>query len=206
GRHLVATNPYSAQVWDTVSGSQLAVSIGIVSDLRLAALSADGTTLATTALGGRLMLWETESGRPVWRGPLLRGPDGATYTHRGWRGGSAAQRDTHWRRAVERGALIANLSPDKRRLCVATYDNRIEMWDLEADRSVASVGVPMPERSALRDVLALPGGCLVTGEGPAMLLAPDGQIRFFEGVLVIAREGDGALMVTKEAVLRLDGA
>src|SRR4029453_5690115 len=63
-------------------------------------LSPDGKTIAGLSPHGILHVWEAETGRPLWRGPILRHTSGEVYTQEGWKSllGKPAGGSEAWRR------------------------------------------------------------------------------------------------------------
>ncbi len=117
----------------------------------------EGRWIATSSEDRSVRLWEVETGRPVWRCPVLLDHPPEISTHQGWRrfDGEGEPEATRWRSAIEERALTASQSLDGAQLCLASYDGRLEAWDLREDRLL--FGDPLPD---LVSVISTPQGCL----------------------------------------------
>ena len=129
---------FKAAIWSLDTGVELAefdARWGL--DYALS-VSPDGQTIATGD-GPMVRLWTAADGRPIWRGPVLVADPPWLLTHRGWTdlADGGEQREppaTAWSRAIEQTAFAGDASAD--RLCILTFDDRLEIWDLENDSLV----------------------------------------------------------------------
>ncbi len=160
-----------------------------------------GERVITASDDGTVRPWTTATGHPRWRAPLLTRTL-LLSSHRGWLAlGSAAPPDkpAAWQRAVasrgRRGDSTATL------LCLQTFDDHLEVWDMATDRRRSRAAVP-----GAQDVLALPGGCVVRTAAGALLHTPAGAYRkLASGVSAVARVGQKLLVAAGARVKVFDG-
>jgi len=162
----------------------------------------DGAHLASMGQDGTVQLWDVASLRPLWRAPLLHRATREVYTHQGWIGlGRSKARqppaDRRWRRAIEKVARQADETHDGRWLCLRTFDDRLQLWDLHADQRLFDQTV-----ATMAAVRAVRRGCLVRiRKGPALLFTGTGKRRQLatkaRAIGVDAK--DGGLVVATEA-------
>jgi WD40 repeat protein len=185
---------------------------GLKREINRLRFSPDGKLLAAACAGEPIRLWDLETGRPLWRGPLLRPDSTELYSHRGWErldGRPLGEiRKGGWRAAVAERARLADEHAQKGYLCLGTYDDRLELWDVEADQLLASRPAP-----GIQSLFAGPGGCYVlTGDGQANgsavgqlgKLPPGGELRAVaDRVSAASLDGEELLVAGPEGIFRL---
>ncbi len=158
---------------------------GHTAEVNVAAFSPSGDRLVSGADDRSLRLWRVASGQPYWRASALlpcaaaidhelcatSGP--RIHTHRGWRWlrsgqRAAAPRSLPWRRALAE-ARLARLSPSGGHLCQLTFGGRLKVWQRTpgAGSNAAQLRFDGP-RPAIREILAVPGGCVARSDAGAV--------------------------------------
>lgn len=134
-------------------------------EVNFIALSKDGRLAATTSDDGTVRVWQTDTGMPFWRAPLMLTGPVQLLSHNGWETLSAdapQPAPSAWQESVRKHARVARADEARRVLCVVTGDERVELWHMDEDRRVADV----PMKRA-HDVYPWDGGCLVRAGQPA---------------------------------------
>ncbi|MFH0902056.1 MAG: protein kinase [Pseudomonadota bacterium] len=183
-----------------------------------------GTTVAATAdAEGTVRTWQVATGRPYWRAPLMLHSPPRILTHLGWArlDGKREQPVGHgtmeaWRQVAAAGARIAVHSIDGSLLCLASYEDELQLWNMAVDQLVFSQGV-----KTITQVAATTHGCLVLAAGRALsvngtigspteqrgrdTIPPAGAIRelahgvsalaFQDGRILLATDGGQALVL-----------
>jgi WD40 repeat protein len=160
-----------------------------------ARFSPDGRFLAGTGVSGATRVWLVSSWNPYWHTTaLLRKPLSA-FSQRGWEpldGESTAsgKLPTRWMKRIENQTHTASQSGDGGVLCVQTYDNHLELWNLALDRQITTV-----ELAATNPPLALADGCVAVERGGRTIL-----VRTNGKVLELRNDGE-ALSVADGEIL-----
>jgi WD40 repeat protein len=162
------------------------------------AFTRDATLLASSGGTYSTRLWRVPSGRPVWRAPILLG-SGALASHAGWTSLFGPAPEAAWATAVQREAMTASVDAAGRRLCVATMDGAVELWDLAADRRLR-----VWPRPGVRDLHAGGGGCVVVTDDRGELVREAGDpVELAAGGSVIVGPSDGGFLLGAGGELRL---
>jgi WD40 repeat protein/serine/threonine protein kinase len=206
GRHVGV--PLSSGVGRIIDleGKREVVLRGHRSEVNVFAFSSDGELALTSSDDQTVRLWRAASGRPFWRAPLLLASSPQIFTHQGWTwlgpGAPAGWPPrSAWRRAIERDAQGGAEAADGRSLCLRTYDQRLELWEVDRDRRAFSARVP-----DLTRVLALSGGgCVTLGRGEVRLYDRRGRFKpLRQGARAIALDRGEILVAAGREVLVYD--
>ncbi len=165
------------------------------------AFAPDGKHLAAAQCDGALQLWDLTSGRPMWRGPLLRSRHDEVFTHRGWTDLAgqpmAAPATTRWAGAVSEQGRLAAESDDGDVACLASFDGTLEVWSLRSDSRLAHAPVPGVSR-----MIATTTGCLALAGDVAVWIDLGGRsTRLIEQASAIAQAGDELLVVAGDQLV-----
>jgi len=169
-----------------------------------------GAYIVTADSKPAVRLWDTRSGRAVWRASMLRRavPELAMTT--GWqhldgRTQSVAPMHNHekWRVRVTE-ALRADESA-RGSLCLVTESGGLELWDEASDAVVWARD--LEPNAAVLDLLAFEDGCLMRLGHEARFYPREGQPQFLgSDASAIADIGDEKLVVLADSLLTIDAA
>jgi WD40 repeat protein/serine/threonine protein kinase len=201
----------TARIWD-LTGDGETVLRGHRREVNAVAFSPDGALAATVSDDRTVRLWDLRQARPRWNGiALLAAESGGAelYSTGGWRriGGparSTAPGSSAWRRGVEQRARYAVREDDSGLLCIATHDNRLELWDTSRDRRLVDRRVPRLAR-----VLATPGGCVTLTDGGVAAFHPEAgpsEVMLRGEATAVARHGERVLVAAGRQILAFDRA
>ncbi len=204
-RVAVACSNGGATIWNLADRSAVTLR-GHRAEVNGIRFSPDGRLAATTSDDGTVRLWQTRSGRPEWRAPLLRYDGAELCTHRGWidprtpAGKPLTLPAKAWRQAVLR-ARFADESPDGKLLCVAPSKTELQLWSTRRDRALRTVRL-----AGLRRVVALPTGCAVLAAGQARLVgrSPEQDRPLAPGGVALDRGKSGLLLAVDREVRIFD--
>jgi WD40 repeat protein/serine/threonine protein kinase len=118
--------------------------------------SRDGLIAVTGSDDGTVRTWDTLTGHPFWKTAALLPSPARLVTQTGVQPLAPQSKPAcpaPVLEALQKHAQHASASPGF--LCIATYDNALELWNLREGRLVSSSPV-----GASRDVLATDNGCL----------------------------------------------
>jgi WD40 repeat protein len=185
----------TARLWNLRGSSRILR--GHRSEVNHVAFAPDGAHLATASDDGTVRWWTFPEGRPAWRAPALFASSLELATHRGWvaLGEGARLRGDRWRRAIEREARWASESGAF--LCVATFDDRVALWDKASDRPLWAHVAP-----GVRQIVGAPGECLVVAGEEALRYRPGGSTLLARPARAVAERG-GRILIAQEASLIL---
>jgi WD40 repeat protein/serine/threonine protein kinase len=145
--------------------------------------SPDGTQAVTVSDDETVRTWNVSTGRPIWKAPLLTLHPPTLVTHRGPvpfgpSTGTPALSDapeTAWLQNVRKEGVQGDISPQGDKLCLHTYQNALEIWDIGRDKLLAS----HPYKKVF-SALATEKGCLARAKSGdqdvAILVGYDGTI------------------------------
>ncbi len=158
-RLATASADGKARIWDLTNDNHQVLG-GHRAEVNAVAFSMDGKLLATASDDATVRLWDVATARPHWRAPLLLRDGPKLLSHRGWQalGGDKAEPPATWApKALARltgQGRYAVQNADGKRLCVQTYDSKLELWDLTKDKRLASKSI-----EGLEQVVAVADGC-----------------------------------------------
>ncbi len=200
-RVAVAMMDGSVRVW-TVDGNPALVLDGHSNQVSALRHSVDGTKLATAADDGIVRVWNAESGRPHWRAPILLMDPPRLSSHRGWLALDDAPLEpprAHWATQAVLEARLAEEDLAGAHLCVRTYDDRVQRWNLREDRLVAEATIP-----GLQDVRAFDEGCITRSPHGVRLYAVDDRPAvLWKGPSDAIGVGAQAILVAADGVVRV---
>jgi WD40 repeat protein/serine/threonine protein kinase len=207
GTHL-ASSGSDHEVWirDLATGQAHAL-VGHRGEVNQVRYSPDGASLVTVSDDTTVRMWDSETGRPLWRAPVLLGQPAEVLTHTGWTclepGGDCGEGAApQWRASLAREARLASISADGDWVCQGTWDGRLVLWDTRDDGRRVELG-----GEDARDLLATSGGCLTLEGDGAHLRSSDGGDRVLaEGASAIAVTDDGLLVAVDGEVRQLSAA
>ena len=195
----------TARIWDLRDGSYVELR-GHRSEVNFLIFEPDGGRAVTGSDDDTVRLWDVATGVPIWRAPALLTSPPRTLTQAGWFSlepdQPAPTGESAWEQAVQHQGRMASVRGADDRLCLATYDGGVQLWDLPEDRIVQRF-----PSGAVEQVLATPAGCVVRQGGDVRLLGEDGTALSLsaQGQLV-AVDGADILVATGEQLLRFDRA
>jgi WD40 repeat protein/serine/threonine protein kinase len=193
-RLLLAASDRTAHVVDLASGRR-SVLVGHHGEVNSIEVDPSGAIIATASDDWTVRTWGAAGGQPLWHSVGLVGDE--TFTQRGWLGPAASKPPPRaaWREAIEQRARSASASGD--RLCLTTWQGRLEAWDRTRDRRLY-------ERRGAGRVLAGPGGCLTLDGGNAELHTPTGTLIIASAATAVAADPEGWLVADGDRVLVFD--
>ena len=195
GRRVVlAASDKTARVLDLATGDRSAL-VGHDGELNAVKMDPAGRFIVTGGDDWTVRTWSTADGRPLWYSVGFT-RTGETFGHRGWAtlGPALPAGRAAWREAVEARARSVSSAPG--RLCVATWDGRLEAWDLRRDERLF-------DRPGGGRVLAGEDGCMALAGGEARLHTAAGSRPIASGASAIAVDGSGWLVAAKNEIVAL---
>ncbi|MBL4687223.1 MAG: hypothetical protein JKY37_21685, partial [Nannocystaceae bacterium] len=193
-------------LWSVEDGQRIAVLVGHRDEANAAAFSPDTSLVATAADDGTVRLWETTTGRPFWRAPIMLLDPPVLYSHQGWTpldpaGVAEPPQSEQWRRVVELDVRRGDYHHGGR-ACIVTHGGGLELWSVHDGERLATA-----KHDTIVDVRAGEDGCLVRTEDGAMWLSEHGGLERLDApgeVLAIGRfddpSGTRALVATDSGV------
>jgi serine/threonine protein kinase/WD40 repeat protein len=171
---LAQSNGTPKIIW--LDGGRTISPIGHVHEVNHVQFTADGKHLASGGDDGTIRLWNADTGKPIWNAVALISTPARMLTHEGWQriDGEPLRADdeTHkaWAQHTKDNALIADEYRALRRICIATKDDHLELWDTQAD--VPIWRKPMPD---IRQIKMIDSGCIVRDNKSVVRYAFDGS-------------------------------
>lgn len=167
----VSTSDGNAYLMDT-EGKIIMVLKGHQGEVNAFKFTKDGQYAMTGSDDWTVRLWDTKTGRPVWHSPLLLLSSPTIYTHHGWMRLDKKNTIIHppktaWRQAVENKARFAVEEPSRKWLCLQTYADELEIWDMAYDKLLGRIRLPQ-----IKKILATPHGCLTLAKDVVQLHHP----------------------------------
>ena len=188
-----------------VHGGTPLVLRGHIDEVGVAAFTPDGRTAVSVADDGTLRTWDPVTGRPRWRGVLLRAAEPALLTHVGWVDVVAGERrhppQEAWRVALEARGRLAHEAPGAEWLCQVTFDDRVEGWVPGEDRPTLArtlSGRPLVVRATSDRA------CVVLLDGEAAADA-DADADRGKTVVLLRPEREPKVLATDAAALEVVG-
>ncbi len=174
--------------------------------------SSSGRLAATAADDGMIRIWEVDSHRPFWRAPVLLTAPPRLYSHQGWALLDSTARPKaspvvgrkRWRAEVEANAKFADEGPQgSGRLCLITYDDRLELWRRDQDKRLFSRRIPDLQR-----VQAFAQGCAILAGGRIEIYNKKGQAQVLvdRNSTALAASGNELLVAAGRQVRVLSAA
>ena len=189
----------------TLSNGQHTTLEGHRGEVTAVAFSPDGKWAATASDDETVRVWDASLSQPHWRAPGLVTSPLRFCSHRGW---SQVDGDTTphapsraWERAVmDRALSAAPLPPPATLLCVATHDEKLELWDTANDKRVHQ------ESSQVEQLLAIAPGCVTRASKAVRLVDLEGESHtLFDGATsVMGPTDDGVAVIADTAAFGLD--
>ncbi|MFH2010008.1 MAG: protein kinase [bacterium] len=213
-RIATASADGSVRLWPVDGGVPVVVR-GHRAEVNSVAFDPRGRYLASGSDDGTVRLWQADTGRPYWRAPLLTHGRAEVITHRGWQslldsGAGPAQpagapgkgQGSRWRKAVALEGRLAAMDRRDRVLCLWTHQGQLQIWDPLRDRRLHTGAV-----ANVKQLLALPDGCVVRAEGRVRRYNRAGAYRdLFSGASAIAWDGTNLLAAGDRKVVVFDQA
>jgi len=162
--HRLGASPgdaLSRHVWDRETGDVLATAYNYLGPGLVFDFTHDGRGFVGSDAAS-VRPYDTETGRPLWRAPILLRSPASVLTHEGWialdESTAEPLPDTRWRRALEERALWGRIADEGRVLCILNTERAVEIWDLAADEILART--ELKGEGTIAGVAALPDACL----------------------------------------------
>lgn len=171
---LAQSNGTPKIIW--LDGGRTISPIGHVHEVNHVQFTADGKYLASGGDDGTIRLWNADTGKPIWNSVALISGPARKLTHEGWQriDGEPLKSDdeTHkrWAQYTKDYALLADEHRVLKRICIATKDDHLELWDTQANVSVWRK--PMPD---VRQIKMIDSGCIVRDNKSVVRYAFDGS-------------------------------
>ncbi len=151
GKQLVSASRDSSDrtvsLWEVGTGKEVRQFRGLTQSPVTLGLAGDGKHVLALDRSGKMMVWETATGKKVHEGKPNRvvaaaiAPDGKTIITIGWREAATTEITIHkvgsddkprTFDAAEGGVSRVTYAPDGRTFLVASYTGGLQLWDVEA--------------------------------------------------------------------------
>jgi WD40 repeat protein len=208
GRRLAfASADHSGWIRD-LGGDRAVELAGHLDEANVIHFSPDGLRAVTASDDSTVRLWDTRSGAPLWRTTVMLDDPPEIHTHAGWTaldasGGPAPLgAGSAWRRAIEDHARPSSAGAAGEVLCILGPGESLEVWDIDRDAQIVQQSIP-----GLRQVLALPAGCLaLSGDVLSYIDRAGSRTELTRDVTAAARSGADVLVASGGDVVVLTPA
>ena len=137
---------------------------GHVAEVNTVAFARDGEALVSGGDDGTLRPWRVRDGRPMWSAPALLGKPSRLLTHEGWFHLATSNSQPilvpqKWARYAQSESRKAANSAGQPWLCIETYDEHLELWNMDEDARKWRVSIKPSSQ-----IIATKEGCIVAGD------------------------------------------
>lgn len=167
--------------------------------------SKDNQQVFTVSDDGTVRSWEVTSGKPIWHAPLMRSSPPEIYTHQGWlqleptNHQPGLEQKLKWRQAIAQRARHTAEDASGQILCLYSYNDELELWHTASDRLLTHQVI-----SGLKQLIAMPGGCLMLANGSIMELRQSAETKsLMQKVSLVEADQNDLLAVSGKKIFTL---